>query len=176
MTVPPQMTVSAQNRLGGPQVSGSLGQESSLNVLVKQTNKETNKQLCPENRRENSPLIDPKCGNPPFPPDSLAGTRIRGEGGGVHREPLLGPESGSHSPPVGFQTDENHLSGIPGPGVRCSDTGHRKCIATAVGSRPWRELSQVPPSLPCPISKASRNALNSSRAKRPRVGRRPAFC
>ena len=61
----------------------------------------------------------------------------------------------------------DHLSGIPVPGVRCSDVGHSNCHGCSCWPSALGGLFQVSTSIPCPTGIASRNALNYSRTKRP---------
>lgn len=97
-----------------------------------------------------------------------------------------GRESGSLSPPIGFQTDKKCealmtiCQGSPCLGSGAVTWVTATAIATAVGHQPWQGLFQVSSSIPCPTSKARRNALNYSRTKRPcltaSIPRRPTFC
>lgn len=52
-------------------------------------------------------------------------------------------------------------------GVRCRDVGHSNCCGRSCWPSALAGLFRASPSVPCPTSKASKNALNYSRTKRP---------
>lgn len=84
-----------------------------------------------------------------------------------------GPESGSLSPPTGFQTDKNCealiniCQGSPCLGSGAVTWDIATAMAAAVGRQPCQGYFRFLQVFLAPLSKASRNALNYSRTKRP---------